>query len=569
MRIHFRTSLLPILLCLLLTASCGKPVETTYPSRETMDPENLNPPGTLPVVKQEETLRVYISRDAAVGSYLPDENTFTAWLEDRTGVSIDFIYPSGDPMSDLRSKLASGQYFADLVLSGLDPYTAASFGAAGRLVPLAGLIDTYGSNFKTMLETFPESLPVITAPDGNLYNFPQGNLTGLNPTAYPARLWIQSEFLERYGKGMPQTADEMHAFLTWVNESDANGNGDPDDEVGWTGASLQNARYSSLTDFFMNAFVLQDSSGFFVRNGRVACALDDPGFREGLTFLADLMAEGLLDENYVSNSYDAVKALVDGNDGATVATISCPGMHLAAVSKEIWAKYEIVPPLRGPDDFVNATFEYYSTGLSFAPAMIPASSERIPLAVSWLDACCDQDVAFWDLAGEPDVDWVVPPEGTVAIDGGPALFQRVAGTGDADRIFNSWGSDTPVLWDRYGFFAETAPADGVYDLSAEIYKATRLYEPYVTPCSVPPFFYDEDLYTRCFEWDNMLRLVASNAIAEFIFGVRDIRSDADWATYLEKLEEAGLTPYLEAMQGEYDRAWQGSMPDTYTIRPIR
>ena len=86
--------ILCLVLCAVLCsfpAGCGRGEEpapaTTRPSG---DIGNLNPPGQLPVVREADSLRVYISRHALVSSYEYGKNALTTWLQDRTGLRIEF-----------------------------------------------------------------------------------------------------------------------------------------------------------------------------------------------------------------------------------------------------------------------------------------------------------------------------------------------------------------------------------------------------------------------------------------------------------------------------------------------
>ncbi|MBP7402882.1 MAG: extracellular solute-binding protein [Clostridia bacterium] len=564
-----RILILSLCLCVLgAAAGCGPtPTPAATTTRESGDTGILNPPGTLPVVREPDTLRVFVSRQTLVSSYGYGENSFTTWLQDRTGVQVEFLFPGGDPYYEFRTRLASRGDLGDLVLLQQTYRDLVEYGAAGTLLPLEDLIATYGHHFLDMMDTFPSTLPAITAPDGHIYAFPQGNLVGLNPGAYGMKMWIHAGFLERYGRGMPETTEEFADYLRWVRDADADGDGDPGDEVPWTGSDSREVGYARPTDFLMNAFTLQDEDGYYVQDGVLHCAMVEDGWRRGLRWLRGLYAEDLFDVNYATNDLYGLRAVVASGGGDTVGSLSCGNIATAALDPAIQAKYVSVPPLEGPDGLRYAYYDQYGAGMTPSKAMIPAGSARRELAVAWMDACCDQEVAVRAGLGEEGTDWALPADGTPAADGGPAVYSLIRAQG-AEETAQTWLGDSPALWDRTGALGAAARPAGTFDLIATLCDATRLYEPYAVPCAVP-WIYLGDVVPEYDDWELSIEMETANAAAEFIYGFRDIDSDKDWDTYLQMVRHAGLDEYMKIRQESYDRCWKGTLPASYTPSPVR
>ncbi len=553
-----------VILCLSfsLVAGCGTeatPAPAT--TRASGDAANLNPPGQLPLVREADTLRVFVSRQALVSTYDYGKNAFTTWLQDRTGVAVEFLFPPGDPYQEVRLRLAGQGDLGDLVLLQMDYGSLYGYGAAGMILPLNGLIDTYGFNLRDMIDTFPGTLPAVTAPDGNLYAFPQGNLTGVNPGAWPMRMWINGDFLGQYGRGMPSTTDEFAAYLRWVRDADADGDGDTADEIPWTGSDSRDVGYARPTDFLMNAFTLQDGNGYYVRDGAIRCAMIGDDWREGLRWLRGLMRENLLDINYATNDLYGLKAVVALDGGNTVGAVSCGNIATATGDPATQARYLPVPPLRGPDGFVYAYYDFYGAGMRPGKAFLPSNGSRKELATAWIDACCDQQTALRAELGEEGVDWTLPPAGSKAADGGPAVYQLLRAQG-SEETAATWLGDSPALWNRTGAPGALAKPAGTYDLIAGLCAATRQYEPFAIPCSVPWIFVG-DVVPEYDDWELSIEMETTNAAAEFIYGIRDIDSDAAWATYVGMVRDAGLDKYLKLRQEAYDRSWRGTLPEAF------
>ena len=75
----------------------------------------------------------------------------------------------------------------------------------------------------------------ITALDGHVYEIPALN-TGAELEA-GFHIWLNYQWLDNLGLSEPKNLDEFHDVLTAFKEQDANGNGDPGDEIpfrtGW------------------------------------------------------------------------------------------------------------------------------------------------------------------------------------------------------------------------------------------------------------------------------------------------------------------------------------------------
>jgi len=562
--------ILGLLIFCLLAASAGCGPEATPGPTTTRTPADtgvLNPPGTLPVVNQPDKLRVFVSRQTLVTSYEYGKNALTTWLQDRTGVELEILVPAGDPAEEFRMRLFSGGDLGNLVLLRQTFAEQAGYGGAGLILPLEGLFETYGHNVLELIDTFRDTLPAVTAPDGHIYAFPQGNLVGLNPSAFGMRLWIHRDFLEAYGRGMPGTTAEFADYLRWVRDADADGDGQTDDEIPWTGSDSRDIGYARPTDFLMNAFTLQDGSGYYVLDGKIHCAMVEDGWREGLRYLRGLFSENLMDINYATNDLYGLMAAVAIDDGNTVGAVSCANIAVAAPDPAIQARYVPVPPLEGTDGFRYAFYDHYGAGMSPGKAMIPANSARKELAVAWMDACYDQETALRAELGEEGVDWEVPPPGTVAADGGPALYRlrNVLGTTSTAQ---TWLGDSPALWNRTGPLGAVAKPEGTFDLMATLYQASRMYEPDAVPCSVP-WIYLGEVVPEFDDWELSIEMETSNAAAEFIYGIRDIESDQAWDTYLQMVNHAGLVQYLEIRQQALDRTWADTLPERYEPAPDR
>jgi len=361
--------------------------------------------------------------------------------------------------------------------------------------------------------------------------------------------------------------------MSWAVKNDANGNGKAD-EVGWTGAEKTSVWYARPTCFLMNAFTLNNQDGYYQDNDVIHCAMVEEGYRTGLKYLAKLMDEGLMDPNYPNNDENAIKTLVALEGGNTVATISCGGMHNAATDHKIRNMYTIVAPLKGPTGLQNSFYDHYAAGVLPGKATIPMASEKKDIVMAWMDTNYDQEVSFRGRYGEKGVDWDVPAAGTLAVDGGPAMYKDIKNQWNVPT-YSHWFTSSPAMWGRYGSMTSVpqpktdANGNEIHDLELSLYNAARLYEKYVTPCSVPNFFFDQATATKANEWKTNINDFCRASITDFIFGNLDVNDDAVWNDYVAQVKGLGLDEYLKVMQDAYNADWKGTLPETYTPFPQR
>ena len=114
----------------------------------------------------------------------------------------------------------------------------------GVFIPLEGYFEKYCPNISAMLE-LPGVREKMTAPDGHIYTIPyvtKDAIVGYSP-------YINEQWLENVGMGMPATTDEFAAVLKAFKEQDANGNGNPNDEIPFS-TDPNNKHIEAMTGWF-------------------------------------------------------------------------------------------------------------------------------------------------------------------------------------------------------------------------------------------------------------------------------------------------------------------------------
>ena len=150
-------------------------------------------------------------------------------LNEQSNITFDV---NSIPQEDASEKegliLSAGDYPDVFIFSSLKKNDIDKYGAEGVFVPLEDYIRTYAPNLTSLLDE-RELWPYITAPDGHVYEMPALN-TGAELEA-GFHIWLNYQWLDNLGLSEPKNLDEFHEVLTAFKEQDANGNGDPNDEI--------------------------------------------------------------------------------------------------------------------------------------------------------------------------------------------------------------------------------------------------------------------------------------------------------------------------------------------------
>ena len=100
------------------------------------------------------------------------------------------------------------------------------YGSQGIFIPLEDLIREYAPNLTAKLDEM-DAWEYITSSDGHIYSLPEiSRPNGSNP-AY----WVNKKWMDSLGLQEPKSFDELYEVLKAFKEEDANGNGDPSDEI--------------------------------------------------------------------------------------------------------------------------------------------------------------------------------------------------------------------------------------------------------------------------------------------------------------------------------------------------
>lgn len=504
----------------------------------------ISPAGEMPITSEKVEMSIFMAQNSTVSDY--EDNKMTKWMEETTNVHINWnIVPAQDTSQKLNLLLAAGVDLPDVIMSALSTQIIVEQSAQGQIVQLDPYIEQYGYYYKKMLEENPLYEPMSKLQDGHVYSL--GSVILSEPNALSCRSWINTTFLQNLNMKKPETTEEFRDFLIAVRDQDANGNGNPNDEVPMTGST---GLWNGLpNNFILNSFVHYDRDNpFYLEDGKVTCSVDKDLYREGLRYMHSLVADNLLEPNTYTQNGDQVKQVFDG-EIAQVGVLPAGGVFtVTSMSGDRAKEYEGLAPLKGPGGQYAWWNPYW--GLS-APtsAVITSACENPAVAFKWLDFLYNQESFMRNRFGEPGVDYRIPENGEMAIDGGPALYEPIL----------EWGSVQNSHWAAAGPQYNPIDNSGVksddpYELNQYLWNQTaEFYAPYKrdasTYFSTSIFFSLEDAQTVA-DITATLSDYMKQAEDQFIVGTLDI--EKDWDQHLKNLEGMRYQELMDIYQKYLD-----------------
>jgi putative aldouronate transport system substrate-binding protein len=501
-----------------------------------------------------------------------DTNAFTKVIEEKFDVDLQFETTTwdGNAAGEKRQiSLASGDFpDAYMLIPWVDQFSSdelVKLGGQGVILPLDDLIGEDTPNLTAAFEKEPGFKELATSPDGKIWGIPAWN--DCYHCSYPSKLWMNSAWLDTLGLEQPTTPEELRTVLEAFKTQDPNGNGKADE------IPLSAAGGSTLLSYLMNPFVYTaemyanaeaaNPATLGVNGDQVVLQPTKDEWRDGISYVASLYKEGLIDEAAFTQNGEAL--IAKGSNAEGVILGSVPVQHPWFVSADNnddgrYTQYDAVPPLTGPN---GSDATYSGGGAGAAPGATFVITNRSSEAkqkklMEILDFMVSYDGHLQGEFGVEGVNWSRPEAGDVALDETMEPNFKVLTLPEGEGLNNSWGPIAQFFSDAE-FRNGQVTATDVYTpegYERRLFEATKTYEGHESDELFP---YWEVGVTG--ETATELATIQTNvenfvvqAAAEFVTGVRDIESDEDWDEFQQNLTDLGAERYVEI----YQEAWDAS-----------
>ena len=579
-RVKRITALLLALVLALGLAACGETATAGPDAAETAanaqygfysHPSDYR--GELPLVAEgeEKTLRIGLITSANVTDYY--DNAYTKWLEEQTGVKIEFVQFSGsksDVGTQVSLMIAANEELPDILLgigsgsSGITKAAAKEYCRDGYFLDLREYMDSEAYYMHQAAELyFPGEkyapfidLMMSGASDpmtGAVYGYP--NCYSSEADELHGHLWINGKWLENLGMEQPKTIEELYNVLVAFRDQDPNGNGIRD-EIPMTGRA-SSSQYNVL-QYVINAYVFcYDKYKYIVNDGVVSSPYDTEEYREALKFLKKLVDEQLLTPLTWTQSLSELTSLINPTDGnpETVGIFMAPGERFEVGGDSVY-DYEALRLLEPATE--KGGHGPLSCTMTYAYTFITRDCEDPLLAFRVLDFMSSPESYLrlrWGVPGE-DWEYYDDPTGTAGMLGGPARIKVL--NPNALNVANNktWSHDYVLTSEQY-WQQLVDTTDGSYTgtLYGKLQQQVKNYHEMGMNQEVLYLLKNTDEEDE--EWNEVngeLSEFIMTARSNFCNGIWDPNSDSDWENYLHSLETLGYyDPWLRIAQANYDR----------------
>lgn len=528
----------------------------------------LTEAGAYPITNDDVTITVMVANDSANKDYVT--NLQTQWMEELTGVKVNWIQVANDTFIEKMNLAFASDDPIDLIVAlnhGNTAVTATQvqkYADQGVILPITELMAEHAPHMNASIDSVENFREAITTPDGEIYSLPMFN--ECFHCMYYGKMFVNTLWLENLGLEIPTTTQEFKDMLIAFRDQDANGNGDPNDEIPLTGAI--DGYFSRIDTYLISAFVYNDGEDRLMLDddGNVIATFMDDKFREGLVYLNDLYNEGLIYPDTFTQSRSDRNAINSG-DVAVFGAMSNNHHGIGSSDTDNGAlarflEYVPIPPLVGDDGLQVTRVNYYDRyGLTYNTAFIPASCSDPELVIRWLDTLFTAEGRQWQYQGAYGIDWTDADPDGVGIDGNPATYKKLdvkETQGEDYEYFENtyWGQTFPQFIDsqeRLGL-QQDYPMDDRKGRSVEMYLyhyTKENYEPYGIDIdnTIPPMYYSEDVSAEVARLKTDINTYVEESIAKFITGQMNL--ETEWDAFKAQCEAIGLARYLEIVQDTY------------------
>ena len=492
----------------------------------------------------------------------------TAWfqeLENRLNIKLTILGPasSDDYNTAVNAMLVSGEY-PDLLYFDWTQYSGGAMAGVedGVIVPISEIPEYKEKvpNWFKVIEENDEVRRAVTQDDGSIVTF-----CHWEPNIARSAYWgyaIRKDWLDRLGLAVPTTVDEAYEVLKAFKEQDANGNGDPNDEIPFSCCNWWGTAHPGF-DTLAAAFSLKVNVMYRdPQAGKITYWTEynnGENFKAYVETMRKWYEEGLIDEEFVSQKYDGWTAKITGDKvdmffcfpdsvGSWEDSIKQTLKDNAYGNPDDVCIYGLVP-LKGIDG-VPYTYDNDNAMVSFAGANQPTVITTAAVKNGHIEKCLELLNYLYSEEGSELNNWGV--EGvsyTKDADGTHHWTEAVTNDPDygmADAVFKyalptlggwpkamsyeAWGSMNLVVPDQITTHKNYALSDTSLDIPSFALNAE-----------------EQETYSRIITDVNT---AVSEVYLSVITGKKDV---AELDALLAQVKSMGIGDAVAAYQSAYDR----------------
>lgn len=488
-----------------------------------------------PIVEEPVTLRVLVSKHSLTDPF-PELKVFQD-LEEKTNIKIEWEYAEGEDWKTQKPLLLASGDLPDIFMGNALLETDV-INNPELFIDMTEYIDQYCPNIQSMFEETPAMKQMATAYDGKIYGLP--HQMPCRPSTFDMA-FINQQWLDNLNLEMPTTLDELEIVLKAFKEQDANGNGNPNDEI-----PLSFMAFNDLTGCLSiyGAFgsdVVENMTEKYlsINDGKVAYIPVQENFKEGTKWLQKLFAEGLIDVEAFTNDWTTYPAKLNPEGDSLVGV----GFHwsvMTGVGQERADEYVPLMPLKGPDGD-----QYWRTNPDFVKAgkyffEVSSSCQYPEIAMRWADSIYDQEVSMQIFYG---------PFGTTMDKKDDGTYEVLPPAEGMNSESWAWKYSMGDQCTGYVSDATSEKITPPIDVAQKL-EADQGYQKYLKDEYYPMVNLTKEQTDELSTLGTDLNTYFKETVSGWIVNGGDI--DAEWPAYIEQMEKMGSHRYVEIYQEAYD-----------------
>lgn len=462
-------------------------------------------------------------------------------ISEKTGVNIEWTcYTSNDWSEKKNLMFASGDlpdaFFGRYALTESDIQANTDY-----FVALEDIITAQCPNIQNMYAAYPDAATVNVFADGHTYAV--GHVMPARPSTYGA-IYINQAWLDALQLATPTTIDELTDVLrAFKDGGDLNGDGDAN-EIPFTISDLDSVNFGSR--IFLGSFGVYDSIDSWLAlddEGNVIYNPVQEGYRKYIAWLNTLYSEQLMDNEALTHDFAGFKAKTRLTENEIIGLQVC--WSLDTINND---NYTLLLPVTGPDgdQMISANSTYNKLGTdNYNCFSITINNPDPEATMRWVDEFYSDEYGIQAYYGAYD--------SALGVNENGEIYQLDP---PDDYTLNSWAWTVGMNDNFVGYVSKEIESKLVFN---DIYSTTgrskldddEKYLPYTDESHNFPHVTltqeeNEEIALLSTDIDSIRSEYAARWVTEG--GV-----DEQWDEYLGRLNDAGLTRYLEIYQTAYQR----------------
>ena len=464
---------------------------------------------------------------------------FFQMLEEYTGVKINWDHNTSD--ENFSMMIASGEY-PDLINW---KYANIAGGVQALLEDevihdLTEMIPKYAPAYNEWMEANPEEKTAFTL-GGLQYQFVNFNSRLEDREIVYFKILgpqIHQDWLDKVGKEMPTTTDELYDVLVAFRDNDMNGDGDATDEIPFAVGKGTDQLRALAGSFGTRIDMHVDPED---ANTMVYGPITD-NFKKFLGYVKKLYDEGLINSDFAV-AESAMNYITQIKAGFTISSM---GSSLIANHDNLKLEneeynYVSVPWLIGPDGYQCFIDDSNANPRS---TVVSTQCENLEIALRWLDY-------FYTDEGSIASTFGIEDESFEWVNEYPTIIE------DIKNNDKGWSDEQCIA--RYMLGPITFPMARDY----RFYEQMNLKEQYqidiqtnwnlaTNEITMPPLIHTTEEAEEYSGLMTDIKTYVDTSYLEFIVG--DLDLEADWDTYVSNVKSMGIEDAIAIKQAAYERA---------------